>query len=194
MNHWASAGRFAAIISGIVVAGVVVTSSPARAQGKFRLESATFTDGAMLKSEQVYSGFGCTGDNVSPELHWSGAPEGTKSFVITAFDPDAPTGSGWWHWVVFNIPGGTTSLPAGAGDPSSGKLPKGAAQSRTDFGKPGYGGPCPPPGKVHHYIFTIYALKVPSLQLGPDTSPAMVSFNLHANSLASVKLTGRYGR
>lgn len=194
MNHWASGGRVVAIISGVVVAGVVVTSAPARAQGKLRLESATFADGAMLKSEQVYSGFGCTGDNVSPELHWSGAPEGTKSFAITLFDPDAPTGSGWWHWVVFNIPAGVASLPAGAGDASSGKLPKGAVQSRTDFGKPGYGGPCPPPGKAHHYIITIYALKVPSLQLGPETSPAMVSFNLHANSLASAKLTGRYGR
>jgi Raf kinase inhibitor-like YbhB/YbcL family protein len=193
MNHRACAYRVVALVGGFA-ATAVVASSPAWAQGKLRLESATFADGATLKSEQVYSSFGCTGDNVSPELHWSGAPEGTKSFAITVYDPDAPTGSGWWHWLVFNIPATVTSLPAGAGDGSSGKLPKGSVQSRTDFGKPGYGGPCPPPGKRHHYIFTIYALKVPSLPLAPETSAAMVSFNLHANSLASAKVTGLYGR
>ena len=100
----------------------------AHAAGKFTLESAEVKPNVKIADKQVYKGFGCEGGNVSPSLAWSNAPAGTKSFAVTMYDPDAPTGSGWWHWVVFNLPADTTSLPAGAGNPG-GKLPKGAVQS-----------------------------------------------------------------
>src|SRR3954465_14424129 len=115
---------------------------------------------------------GAGGQNVSPQLSWSGAPAGTKSFALTLYDPDAPTGSGWWHWVVYDIPATATELPQGAG---SGKapLPAGTVQGKTDFGAAGYGGAGPPPGdKPHRYVFTVYALKVDKLDLPADASPA----------------------
>src|ERR1039458_9504651 len=107
--------------------------------------------GARIADEQVAKGFGCSGGNVSPALSWSGAPQGTKSFALSVYDPDAPTGSGFWHWVMFNIPANVTSLPEGAGTPD--KEPAGATQIENDYGTVGYGGPCPPKGKPHHYQF-----------------------------------------
>ncbi|GIX49218.1 MAG: UPF0098 protein YbcL [Candidatus Tectimicrobiota bacterium] len=161
------------------------------------LTSENFSDGDYLSEEHVLSadyGFGCAGGNQSPQLSWSGAPEGTKSFAITCFDPDAPTGSGFWHWVVVNIPPHVTSLEKGAGNPG-GKLPAGALQTRTDFGKPGYGGPCPPQGDhPHRYIFTVYAVSQEKLPVDADTSPAVVGFYLHFNTLAKASLMGLYKR
>ena len=110
-------------------------ASPALAE--MTLTSPDFADGATLPQAQVFNAMGCTGGNTSPALEWSGAPEGTKSFLLTAYDPDAPTGSGWWHWTVANIPGDVTGLPAGA---SPAALPEGAVEGRTDFGAPGFGG------------------------------------------------------
>jgi Raf kinase inhibitor-like YbhB/YbcL family protein len=125
-------------------------ASAAHAAG-LTLTSADIKAGGSIANEQVFKGFGCTGGNLSPALSWSGAPAATKSFAVSIYDPDAPTGSGWWHWVVFNIPAGTTSLPKGAGDVEKKLMPAGAIQSRTDFGTGGYGGPCPPAGdKPHH--------------------------------------------
>src|SRR6059058_940360 len=125
----------------------------------FTVRSDNFAEQGTLPKEHVHQAMGAGGQNVSPQLHWSGAPAGTKSFALTLYDPDAPTGSGWWHWVVFDIAAGTTSLAEGAVS-SGGNLPPGATEGRTDFGTPGYGGPCPPPGdKPHRYIFTLYALK-----------------------------------
>ena len=125
------------------------------------LTSANFSDGDYLGNDHILAesyGFGCAGGNLSPQLSWSGAPEGTKSFALTCFDPDAPTGSGFWHWVVVNIPPDVTALEAGAGS-AGGTLPAGALQVRTDFGVPGYGGPCPPEGDhPHRYIFTLFAV------------------------------------
>ena len=110
------------------------------------------------------------------------------------YDPDAPTGSGWWHWVVYNIPATATGLPVGAGNAGS-KLPAGAVQSHTDFGTPGYGGPCPPAGdKAHRYIFTVYALKAERIDAPDEASAAMVGFMIHANTLAKSSLTAHYGR
>lgn len=160
----------------------------------FSVTSPDFKNGATLTEDQVFNSFGCTGKNISPELQWSGAPAGTKSFAITVYDPDAPTGSGWWHWTVANIPAGTTKLDRGAGN-DGGKLPAGAVQGRTDFGKPGFGGACPPPGdKPHHYIFTVFALKTDKLELGPEASGAMFGFMTNANALAKAKITATYGR
>ena len=161
----------------------------------FSLESAELRPGATIGARHVYKGFGCSGENVSPSLAWKNAPAGTKSFAITVYDPDAPTGSGWWHWVAFNIPASTTSLPAGAGDASGSKLPAGTVQSRTDFGSAGYGGPCPPPGdKAHRYIFTVHALKTDKIDGHAADSGAMIGFMLHANELAKASFTALYGR
>jgi len=161
----------------------------------FTLSSSDFTAGGKIAEAQVFNGFGCKGGNISPALSWSGAPEGTKSFALLVHDPDAPTGSGWWHWVVYNIPASTPSLPAGAGDPKKNLLPQGAVQGRTDFGEPGYGGPCPPPGKPHRYYFRLYALKVPKLDLPADATAAMVGFNVKSQAIGKpAELMGLYGR
>jgi Raf kinase inhibitor-like YbhB/YbcL family protein len=149
------------------------------------LTSPDLKQGGTIVNEQVFKGFGCTGGNLSPALTWSGAPAATKSFAVSIYDPDAPTGSGWWHWVV------------GAGDVSKKLMPDGAIQSRTDFGADGYGGPCPPAGdKPHHYRITVFAVDVDKL---PDAtndtaSAALVGFDLHFHTLAKATLTGFYGR
>jgi len=162
---------------------------------KFTLVSPDIGQGKDIPDAQVFNGFGCKGKNLSPELHWSGAPEGTQSFALMVHDPDAPTGSGFWHWIVYNIPADTDHIPAEAGDPKQPRgLPKGAVQGRTDFGTVGYGGPCPPPGKPHHYHFRLFALKVPKLDLPADATGAMIGFNVNANKLAETDLMGIYGR
>lgn len=160
----------------------------------FQLSSTTVAAGASLGNEQVYNGFGCSGKNVSPALHWSGAPTGTKGFALTVYDPDAPTGSGWWHWVVYDIPANATDLAEGAGN-TGGKLPAGAQQGKTDFGTPGYGGPCPPTGdKPHHYIFTLYALKTDKLGVSADSTAALIGYMINANKLGKASFTALYGR
>ncbi len=164
------------------------------AMAKFTLTSTDFTAGGTLANAQVFNEFGCKGGNVSPALAWSGAPAGTQSFALLMHDPDAPTGSGWWHWVVYNIPASTSSLPASAGDPKKGSMPRGAVQGRNDYGSTGYGGPCPPPGKPHHYNFRLYALKVPKLDLPDGASAALIGFNVRAQALGEAELTGMYGR
>ena len=160
------------------------------------LHSDSFADGDYLASEHILSaeyGFGCGGSNVSPALTWSGAPDGTRSFAVMCFDPDAPTGSGFWHWVVVNIPPAVTHLPAGAG--SGNGLPAGALQTRTDYGVPGYGGPCPPAGDhPHRYLFTLHAVGIDSLPVAADTSAAVIGFQLHFNTLEKVSLMGLYKR
>jgi Raf kinase inhibitor-like YbhB/YbcL family protein len=161
------------------------------------LKSDEVSDGSTIKDTQVANVFGCKGGNISPSLSWSGAPSDTKSFALTVYDPDAPTGSGFWHWVVFNIPASTMSIPKDAGNVKKKLMPKGAIQSRTDFGTDGYGGPCPPAGdKPHHYQITIFAVDVDKL---PDAkndaaSAALVGFDLHFHTLGKATLTGLYGR
>lgn len=156
-----------------------------------RVYSQDLHDGDKMPEKHVFNGMGYQGDNLSPHLAWEDAPEGTKSFVITCFDPDAPTGSGWWHWGVANIPAETTSLPQGAG---SGKaaLPAGALQTRTDFGQAGYGGAAPPAGETHRYIFSVHALDVDKIDVDEGSSGAMVGFNVHFHVLASASLTVHY--
>jgi Raf kinase inhibitor-like YbhB/YbcL family protein len=177
-----------------VALAALALATPAFAAGKFTLTSKDVKPGAMLTDQQVFNGFGCSGANVSPELAWQNAPAGTKSFVLTVYDPDAPTGSGWWHWVVYDIPATAKELPQGAG---SGKaaLPEGAKQARTDFGAPGFGGACPPPGdKPHRYVFTLHALKLDKLEVPADASPALIGFMTRANSLGSASFTAKYAR
>jgi Raf kinase inhibitor-like YbhB/YbcL family protein len=160
----------------------------------FTLTSPDFADGAIIPKAQVFNGMGLDGGNISPALAWTGAPAGTKSFALMVHDPDAPTGSGWWHWVVYNIPANTISLPAGAGNPQKKLMPAGAIQGRTDYGTVGYGGPAPPPGRRHHYQFRLHALKVEKLDVPADASAAMIGFNVWANALGGALLTGMYGR
>ncbi len=215
----------------LVVAAAAAVPSPAAAQraaargaggARFTLTSPDVAAGARVGERHVFNGFGCSGQNVSPALAWRNAPAGTRSYAVTVYDPDAPTGSGWWHWVVYNIPAGVTSLAAGAGSAGAGsagagsagagsagaggagaagadsgaaRLPAGAVQGNTDYGAPGYGGPCPPPGdRPHRYVFTVHALKVERLDVPANATAALVGFNLNANRLASASLTARYGR
>ena len=161
---------------------------------RFRLESPQLT-GPVVPRAHVFNASGCDGDNVSPELIWHNPPVGTKSFAVTVYDPDAPTGSGWWHWVVFNIPANVDSLSLNAGQEGGAGLPRGAVQSLNDYGFKGYGGPCPPEGdRPHRYIFTVYALSVPKIDLDDTSMPASVGFCIQANKLAEAKITKKYGR
>ncbi len=147
----------------------------------------------QLTQAQVFAGFGCSGKNISPALKWVNPPRGTKSFAVTVYDPDAPTGSGWWHWVIFNIPAGVTELKADAGRIEKKLAPPGSVQSITDYGKPGFGGACPPKGdKPHRYIFTVYALSVAKLDLDEKASPAMVGYFLNSNVIAKASLISYY--
>lgn len=180
---------------GIVVraAALCATLLASAASAKeFTLESPDIAEGEKLAETFVFKGFGCDGANTSPALTWSGAPEGTKSFVITAYDPDAPTGSGWWHWTVLNLPADTTSVARGASP--QGTLPKGAMELRNDYGAVGFGGACPPPGEVHRYVFTVYALEVAELDLPAYVSNALAGFMTRSNALASASITAVYAR
>jgi Raf kinase inhibitor-like YbhB/YbcL family protein len=165
------------------------------AAAAFSLTSPDVHQGKAIAKAQLFNSFGCKGDNISPALEWRGAPAGAKSFALTVYDPDAPTGSGWWHWIVFNIPANVGKLEAGAGSTKPDALPAGAVQSNTDFGKPGYGGPCPPQGdKPHRYVFTVFALDVDKLDLPPSSMGALVGFNLRGHTIAKATLTATYGR
>jgi Raf kinase inhibitor-like YbhB/YbcL family protein len=175
----------------MIVVGLISLGS-ASAQ-EFTLKSADL--GGQLTETQVFSGFGCHGKNISPALQWSNAPKGTKSFALTLYDPDAPTGSGWWHWVIFNISPEVHELKRDAGNLERGLAPKESVQSVTDFGKPGFGGACPPAGdKAHRYVFTVYALNIPKLDLGAKSPPAMVGYFLNQHTIAKASIVSYYGR
>jgi Raf kinase inhibitor-like YbhB/YbcL family protein len=159
----------------------------------FGLTSPDIAEGQKLGPAQIYKGFGCSGANVSPALAWNDPPAGVRSYAITVYDPDAPTGSGWWHWVVYDIPASVTSLPAAAGVKSP--LPPGTKLGRNDFGDRHFGGACPPKGdKPHRYVFTVHALKVERLGVADDASAAMIGFMLNSNRLGAAQITATYGR
>ena len=168
-----------------------ISASPASAQ-EFGLTSTTVSEGERLTDSHVFEGFGCEGGNESPQLSWTGAPEGTKSFAINVYDPDAPTGSGWWHWNVVNLPAATNAIAQNAS--VSGDLPSEAIEIRNDYGTVGFGGACPPPGEVHRYIFTVYALGTERLELPENPSNALVGFMIRANMLDSASITAVYHR
>ena len=161
----------------------------------FRLSSPEIGPDRPLPQRFEFDGFGCHGENRSPALRWDGAPAGTRSFAVTVYDPDAPTGSGWWHWVVVDLPATVHDLPAGAGAVDGRALPLPAKQIRTDYGAPGFGGACPPTGdRPHRYVFTIHALKVDALGLPADATAAMAGYMIRANALGHATFTVRYGR
>ncbi len=159
----------------------------------FQVESPQLEPGKEMEIAQVLNGFGCSGENISPELHWTGAPKGTKSFAITVYDPDAPTGSGWWHWTVFNIPQSVSLISADAS--KKGAMPEGAIEGRTDFGSQGYGGACPPEGHgPHAYHFRVWALDVEQLPLDEQAAGAMLGFFLNQHKLAVAEIVVTWER
>jgi Raf kinase inhibitor-like YbhB/YbcL family protein len=157
----------------------------------FTLSSDTLK--GQISKAQEFNGFGCNGQNISPELHWSHIPKGTKSFAITVYDPDAPTGSGWWHWLIVNIPANVMQIAEDAS--AKHMLPKGALETMTDYGMSGFGGACPPKGdKAHRYIFTVHALDVESLDVKPETNSAVVGFMINMHTIQKASLMSYYQR
>jgi len=182
-------------IATFVAVAALLSASASHAQ-PFKLSSPDIKPNATVGEEHVFNGFGCSGKNISPALQWTGAPKGAKSFALLVHDPDAPTGgAGWWHWLVIDIPADTTELKKDAGKGDGSNLPRGAVQIATDFGAPGWGGPCPPAGdKPHRYNFTLHALKVEKLEVPKDAKASLVGSMVNANSIAKATLTGKYGR
>jgi Raf kinase inhibitor-like YbhB/YbcL family protein len=184
-------------IIGISAALLIATAAGTAAAAPFALTSADFKNGGAIGQKNAGNIMGCTGEGKSPALEWKNPPAGTKSFALMVHDPDAPTGgSGFWHWIVYNIPADATALPEDAGNASGVNMLKGAVQGNTDMGKPGYVGPCPPPGSPkHHYNFVLYPLKVDKLEVPPGATAAYVGFNANMNVIGKpAKLTGMYQR
>jgi Raf kinase inhibitor-like YbhB/YbcL family protein len=155
----------------------------------FELRSDDVADGQMMSQNQVFDGFGMTGRNISSSLSWSGFPAQTKNFAVTLFDPDAPTGSGWWHWVVLGIPASVTKLEAGAAGTGGSGLPEGVFHVRNDYMVKDFGGAAPPEGDPpHRYVFAVHALDVESLGVSDEISPAKAGFNLRFHTIARALL------
>ncbi|RQP26885.1 YbhB/YbcL family Raf kinase inhibitor-like protein [Piscinibacter terrae] len=172
------------------LAGIVADGGGGAAA--FAVSSPDMADGKVARA-QFANIMGGPGDNISPQIEWRGAPASAKSFVVTMYDPDAPTGSGWWHWVVANIPSTANALARGAGtNPAS--LPAGAVQVNTDMGVPGYGGPLPPPGQTHRYVITVTALDVPRLDLPPTATPALLAFMMLGHTVGKATFTAQGSR
>jgi Raf kinase inhibitor-like YbhB/YbcL family protein len=161
------------------------TSSLLAGPGQFELTS-NLKPNQSIPSDYYANVFGCTAKNMSPTLEWKNVPEGTKSFAVTFYDQDAPTGSGFWHYVLFDIPASQRKIEVG--DLSNGQTPKGSVESITDAGKPGFFGPCPPVGRKHTYVYTVHALKVEKLGVPVSSTPAYVGFNLWMNSIGKASL------
>lgn len=174
-------------VFGIVLATMLTSAASAQT---FTLKSNDV--GGQATQKQFANVFGCKGENISPQLSWENPPAGTQSFAVTIYDKDAPTGSGFWHWVVFNIPADVKELKAGAGDVSKNLAPKDAIQAKNDGGTFGYIGPCPPPGAPHEYLITVFALKN-KLDIDQNATPAYVGFNLHFQVIekASIVMYGQ---
>jgi Raf kinase inhibitor-like YbhB/YbcL family protein len=160
----------------------------------FTVTSTDVTDGAQMSDNQVYNGFGMSGKNISPQLSWSGFPPETASFAVTCYDPDAPTGSGFWHWLVVDIPASVTSLDSGAGTAGDAGLPGGAFHVRNDYSAKEWGGAAPPAGdEAHRYVFTVHAVDVPQLGIDDSVSPAVAAFNLGFHTLARATIIPVFG-
>lgn len=166
------------------------TALPVLSIQAFELESTDVTNDKSLRKAQVFNQWGCTGENKSPQLNWSAVPKETKSFAVTMYDPDAPTGSGWWHWLVVNIPSDQTGLAENAGAQGGQRLPKGASMVTNDFGYKGFGGACPPPNAApHNYQITVYALNTDKIDLPEHASGALAGYNILQHVIDKAVLT-----
>jgi len=177
-----------ALVAGSVMFGAAwafAGDAAADAENSITLESPTFKEGQVISNDHFWNQFGCSGGNKRPNLAWSAGPEGTQSYAITFYDHDAPTGSGFWHWVIYNIPADVREIKGDG-------LPEGATEGNTDLGKPGFFGPCPPKGRKHRYTFTVHALKVPKLDVDKGATAALTGFFIYQNTLAKGELNG-YG-
>lgn len=178
----------------LVAAALAGAATLTQAAG-FTLSSPDIKAKGTIPTSFEFNGFGCAGENKSPALKWSGPPKDTKSFAVTVYDPDAPSGSGWWHWMVINIPVEVRELASNAGAVGGANLPTGASHARIDFGVAGWGGVCPPPGdKPHRYIFTVHALKTDKLDVPPDATAALTGYMINGNSLGKASFTAKYAR
>ncbi len=178
-----------------LIALAMLSVAPMASAAGFTLTSPDIKANGTIDKKFEFNGFGCSGENKSPALKWSGAPKDAKSFAVTVYDPDAPTGSGWWHWFVINVPANVTELKADAGNVSGANLPAGAKHVRIDYGVAGWGGVCPPEGdKPHRYIFTVHALKTEKLDIPADATAALAGFMVNANSVGKASFTAKYGR
>ena len=163
--------------------------------GNLTLSSKDIAQGEFMSKAQEFNGFGCSGSDLSPHLKWTNAPKGTKSFAITAYDPDAPTGSGWWHWQIVNIPVTVMEIPTGAGNTKNNNAPTGSTQIQNDYGNRGFGGACPPEGHgVHHYRFTLHALSVEKLELPLDASGALAGYMINGHTIELTTIESLYKR
>lgn len=159
----------------------------------FEVRSSDVTDGQPMGTAHASGVMGAGGQDASPQLSWSGFPEGTRSFAVTVHDPDAPTLSGFWHWAVANIPAATTELPTGAGDAEGSQLPEGAVQVRNDAGAIGYVGAAPPAGHgPHRYVVMVHALDVDHLDLDESATPTFLDFSLFGHTLARGQIVPTY--
>jgi Raf kinase inhibitor-like YbhB/YbcL family protein len=178
-----------------VISVLLLTVSTSVFAASLTLSSNDIAQGEFMAKAQEYNGFGCSGGDLSPHLKWSNAPTGTKSFAITAYDSDAPTGSGWWHWQIVNIPMPATELPTGAGNTTTNATPKGSIQIKNDYGSRGFGGACPPVGHgAHRYRFTVHALSVAKLELAEDASGALTGYMINANTIETSTIESLYER
>jgi Raf kinase inhibitor-like YbhB/YbcL family protein len=161
--------------------------------GPLTLTSEDVVQGGYMDKKQEFNGFGCSGEDLSPHLKWSNPPIGTKSFAITAYDPDAPTGSGWWHWQVINLPSNVLELATNAGSVKQNLLPTGGEHIQNDYGTKGFGGACPPKGHgVHHYRFTVHALSIEKIELPENASSALTGYMINANTIESSTIESLY--
>ena len=159
----------------------------------FEVSSESFTDGGDLADAQVFDDWGFSGGNLSPQLSWSGAPQGTRGFAISCFDPDAPTPAGFWHWTVVGLPADTTSLPEGAGAEGGAQLPEGAFMTATDYGTKAFGGAAPPQGDIaHRYVFAVHALDTDDLGIDDSVSCTVAAFNYLPHTIGRAVITGMY--
>lgn len=187
--------KFFSLILAIFFVSCNIASTNAQDLQSFYLRSNNIIQGSTISNKHVFNGFGCSGKNLSPHLSWKNANSQAKSFALTVYDPDAPTGSGWWHWVLVNIPTKYDSLPINFGEKNQFNLENGINQIRNDFGIYNFGGPCPPKGdRPHRYIFTIHALRVEKLQLQEGATAAMAGFMINQATIDKASFIAYFGR
>ena len=187
MSHQYTSGMAAALLASVAFSSALAAD--------FQLTSSDIGPDRPLAQDFVFSGFGCTGGNQSPALNWSGAPQGTKSYAVALFDPDAMQGKGFWHWLMVNIPAHITALSRDAGKNDGSKSPSGSVQIRNGFRAAGYSGSCPPPSdEPHGYVMTVYAIKVNKLDVPADATSRIMLAAIEANSLGNASLTYHFGR